>query len=71
MEAVMAAVESDLEVEQALLEDIPLFAVLPDHSKLFDMVPWGMIWLPRDWWGIPQGGLSQSRTSIWCFVPRF
>ena len=44
MEAVHAALESALDVEAAILEDSPLYAALLDYSKLFDLLPWEVLW---------------------------
>jgi hypothetical protein len=52
-EAVQAALEVTLDVEMALLEGSVLIAALLDYSKVFDMLPWEILWPLARWWGAP------------------
>ena len=61
-EAAMAALETALEVEEAILDDDPLIAGFLDYSKFFDQLPWELLWPLALWWGAPESIIRAMHT---------
>ena len=70
-EAAMAALETALEVEEAILDDSPLIAGFLDYSKFFDQLPWELLWPLALRWGAPKCIIKAMQSFYICVTSRF
>ena len=70
-EAVQAALESALDIEEAILADESLYAALLDYSKFFDLLPWEILRPLAEWWGAPKQIIGAIKNFYLSLISRF
>ena len=62
MEAAMAALETALDIEEAMLKNGRIIAAFLDCSKFFDQLPWEVLWNLAEHWGAPDQIIRAMKT---------